>query len=120
MTLPKVDYRDDAIDSQNSSSRHSDTDIAAAAAHAVEPIEDSRYSTFTLFPKLPLELRRKIWVDSFPRARIVDLLTYEELHDPIKNIGMYEETRIMANKHARDRFPVTLSVNRESRTETLR
>ena len=54
---------------------------------------------FTLFPKLPLELRRKVWRESFPAGRHVSLDT---------------------NSGSSPRLPTSLRVNRESRAETLR
>jgi hypothetical protein len=54
---------------------------------------------FTLFPKLPLELRLKVWRESFPAGRHVSLAT---------------------NSGPPPRLPTSLRVNRESRAETLR
>ncbi|PVH80004.1 hypothetical protein DL98DRAFT_588785 [Cadophora sp. DSE1049] len=121
MTAPKIRV---TINKLKSASDASPFDLAIGAVtttplQAIDPTEDNRYSTFTLFPKLPLELRRKTWVESFPDPRFVDLMLYEDLHDPNVDAETVESTRKLANNRAADSFPVTLSVNQESRKETL-
>ncbi|KAH9222722.1 hypothetical protein DL95DRAFT_454213 [Leptodontidium sp. 2 PMI_412] len=61
--------------------------------------------TFTLFPKLPIELRFKIWKDAQPCGRVVDIIFKQSAPD---------DSFTMAAQ------PVLLSVNQESRSETLK
>lgn len=107
----------------NSGSNASPSDLTPIgtnnAAQDIDLVEGSRYSTFTVFPNLPLELRRQIWVESFPKPRSIKLLKDEALLDPNGNPERFEVVRSLANKCAQDNFPATLSVNKESRTETL-
>jgi hypothetical protein len=67
---------------------------------------------FTLFPKLPMELRLKIWRWSFPRGRVVNLARQPQFLHP------KDELR---NQNAMSQYPlpVSLHVNCESRTVTL-
>jgi hypothetical protein len=64
---------------------------------------------FTLFPKLPLEIRLMIWVMTFKKQH-VDIDLDLSCDDQI-NLG---------RQIPRPVFPVALHVNHESRTETLR
>jgi len=62
------------------------------------------FTTFTLFPELPEELRIMVWRAAFPRNRVVQVElspSYEILHSHTPQ-------------------PITLQVNRESRTETFK
>ncbi|KAK0125674.1 hypothetical protein ONS95_000323 [Cadophora gregata] len=105
---------------ETSSSSLAATNTPPRCNSDVDNAKYGRYSTFVLFPKLPLELRRIIWVESFPQPRSVDLLRYEALQCPSENSEKVENTRKIASYEARAYFPVTLSVNQESRAETLR
>ncbi|KAF8860224.1 hypothetical protein BDZ45DRAFT_801014 [Acephala macrosclerotiorum] len=60
------------------------------------------YGRFTLFPDLPIEIRRMIWIESFPDPQNARLHTYH-----------------FAEKQVRPWAPSTLQVNHESRTITL-
>ena len=64
--------------------------------------------TFDLFPKLPIELRLKIWKLSFPIGRHI---TFPFLKPANYILPPFED---------RSEFPVTLRINHESRTETLK
>jgi len=66
--------------------------------------------SFTLFPKLPLELRRQIWRATF-EPRHVDLSIHECNHS---NRLIHESFEPVLPY-----IPIALSVNRESRTEAL-
>jgi hypothetical protein len=68
--------------------------------------------SFLLFSKLPLELRRKIWRATFT-PRHVDLSIYDCVVTPRPRWS------INIDKHRLPYLPITLSVNRESRAETL-
>ena len=68
-------------------------------------------ATFTLFPKLPIELRLKIWRASFPRGREVNFAAVRP------NASREDEVTSMEDDSP---LPATLSVNRESRHETLK
>jgi hypothetical protein len=78
---------------------------------------EQEVDSFTLFPKLPIELRLKIWRYTFPRGRYINL----DDHDEFALYSSYQPT-----DHATDELkkepllPVTLSVNKESREETLK
>jgi hypothetical protein len=83
-----------------------------------------KLNSFTLFPKLPIELRLKIWRCSFPRGRSISpdsYLTYGDYGPP----NFYATAvKIKTVESWRDvpptEFPVALWVNKESRQETSR
>jgi hypothetical protein len=60
-------------------------------------------TTFTCFPKLPLELRLMIWRAVFPRGRMVEI-----------------EAQLNSFDYDGPPVPSTLMINQESRKETLR
>ncbi|KAE9370211.1 hypothetical protein N431DRAFT_442072 [Stipitochalara longipes BDJ] len=68
---------------------------------------------FTGFPKLPIEMRHKVWVLSFEGKEVgVDVYPlWEEEHPGSDPHWSKQPPRV---------FPVSLWVNKESRTETLR
>ncbi|KAH7418386.1 hypothetical protein BKA64DRAFT_198050 [Cadophora sp. MPI-SDFR-AT-0126] len=66
---------------------------------------DTEELKFTLFPKLPVELRFKIWRDAQPHPRVIDIIFTEDS----PNHSFSTATP-----------PVLLYVCRESRSETLR
>ncbi len=65
-----------------------------------QPIEEP---SFPLFPHLSLELRRRIWTATLPRARGINLATPLSLH----------------RKGAQHPYPIALHTNRESRQLVL-
>ncbi len=69
-------------------------------------------SKFTVFRKLPTELRLKIWRSAFPRTGHFGID-----HRPSTDSG---ESRDVWDAENRAAPPVTLSVNQESRAETLK
>ncbi|KAL2074752.1 hypothetical protein VTL71DRAFT_8531 [Oculimacula yallundae] len=66
---------------------------------------DDECRMFTLFPKLPIELRFKIWREAQPEPRVIDLIFPENK----LGVGFSNATQ-----------PVLLSVCQESRSETLK
>ncbi|PMD40194.1 hypothetical protein L207DRAFT_582418 [Hyaloscypha variabilis F] len=88
--------------STSSSHAHSEED----PTHFGQPVDN-----FTFFPKLPIELRLKIWRFGFPRGGEVNFAALRN-NAPIER----EITRMAVDSPP----PVTLSVNRESRHETLK
>lgn len=68
--------------------------------------------TFTLFPKLPIEIRPRIWRDAFPPPRYINL-DYE-----IKYFSTRYRRGISNRKQVK--IPPTFHINRESRAETLK
>jgi len=90
------------LTSTSSSHAHSEED----PTHFGEPVD-----TFTFFPKPPVELRLKIWHFGFPRGGEVNFAALRN-NAPIER----EITRMAVDSPP----PVTLSVNRESRHETLK
>jgi hypothetical protein len=58
--------------------RHSisEGDIDANLNPSSSPFVDSTLDTFTLFPKVPLEIQLNIWNMSLPGPRVVSLLLY--------------------------------------------
>ena len=82
----------------SSSPNHNILDVQPRAA---------TFESFTLFPKLPIEVRLKIWRLAFPTNRKL------ELHFVIINQFDILLAAVSSN-------PVTLYVNQESREETLR
>ncbi|KAH7342504.1 hypothetical protein BKA65DRAFT_504233 [Rhexocercosporidium sp. MPI-PUGE-AT-0058] len=112
-------------DSANADVRLTDTtstlasfDAMGSANTSLDSSNDSRFNTFTLFPKLPLELRHLIWKSTFPRPYCVDMMTYPALVKVSPTISLGAVKNIM-NRAARERFPIALSINQESRTEAL-
>jgi hypothetical protein len=69
--------------------------------------------SFTLFQKLPLELRLKIWRSTFPKPRFVSL--GRSCIGPSCKVCHHEVQR---DQHTP--LPVTLGINSESRIETLK
>jgi hypothetical protein len=66
-------------------------------------------TTFTLFPRLPFNLRSKIWSHSLPLfSRIIELKSLSSIHELRKN----EPPRWLAIPTSK---PTLLSINRESR-----
>jgi hypothetical protein len=76
------------------------------------PSNEEVLGSFAFFPKLPIELRLKIWRYTFPRGRYVDLDDYDgfPIYSSIQTNGQLEKEPWL---------PITLSVNKESRQETL-
>lgn len=72
---------------------------------------DSRNRSFHLFPKLPIELRLRIWGFASP-ARVIELRSWGD-----RNRNIYVPIKFSAARH---QFPVILHVNQESRQEGLR
>jgi len=101
--------------------------IAVANHPGSDPEQSGRdLLEFTLFPKLPIEIRLKIWRNIFPRGKMVHLgdeyilrsigcsrLTFgtsQQPPTPFYPVRVEIETPL----------PVTLRINSESRNETLR
>ncbi|RDL33804.1 uncharacterized protein BP5553_08172 [Venustampulla echinocandica] len=84
-------------------------------------------NSFTVFPKLPSELRLKIWRSAFPLSRTVGLEVPDYLIMGICRLERSATNRSRALQSIeRQRLaklppmPMTLRINRESREETLR
>lgn len=97
-----------------------DTGIVASCAeshhHTPQALSippEEPFKKFTLFPKLPAELRIKVWRYTFPEPRVV-LLDYICRYETALNI---RNTLGIGNVQT---FPKALHVNQESREETLR
>lgn len=69
-------------------------------------------SHITLFPRLPTELRLRIWRLAFPRGRHVSLCTESELSRA--DLSLFHDGILT------EPLPITLHINSESRAETLR
>ncbi|KAE9370206.1 hypothetical protein N431DRAFT_442067 [Stipitochalara longipes BDJ] len=79
---------------------------------AIAPELEER-GAFELFPKLPIELRLRIWTMTFKKQHVeLDIRTLQ--HDYVDLFILEHLTSQGPN------FPVALHVNRESRVETLR
>jgi hypothetical protein len=70
--------------------------------------------TFTLFPRLPIELRLKIWRLGFPRGRQVSFAAFAPGISP-KDSEVIRKKDLLGSP-----LPITLFVNNESRTETMK
>jgi hypothetical protein len=75
-------------------------------------------SQFTVFPKLPIELRLNIWKHAFPAPRHVELVG-SCVFGPVDFLGT-RGTQHRKLNHLQNEFPVTLSINSESRQETMK
>lgn len=80
---------------------------------------------FILFPKLPVEVRLMIWRLAFPPPRRIDIserYPYYWWHSETPSDVVIPPSclRNKNDPHNEDNLPVTLSVNRESRQETLK
>ncbi|KAF8863002.1 hypothetical protein BDZ45DRAFT_798630 [Acephala macrosclerotiorum] len=77
---------------------------------------------FDPFPKLPIELRVKIWRYGFPRPRHVCLETGYGIDINIFRGCSSSSTKKVRNYHnfITRPLPITLKINKESRLETLR
>jgi hypothetical protein len=103
--------QDQNIDKGSSNLREPTQPRAATDREQKETMEQSR--KFTLFPKLPTEMRRMIWVMSF-EGKDVGLDIYplwEENHSDTDPKWAVQPRRV---------FPVSLWVSKESREETSR
>jgi hypothetical protein len=69
-----------------------------------------KLETFTIFPKLPIELRRMIWRLTFPSRRMIDLTL------ALQHLGRFCTRR----RPADPKLPVALHVNQESRSIALK
>jgi 2EXR family len=76
------------------------------------PHSSKALDSFTLFPKLPIELKLKIWQRGFPTGREVNFAARGTNNSPRAK----EVTQIEDNSP----LPVTLYINRESRQENLK
>lgn len=78
---------------------------------------------FTLFPKLPLELRRSVYRWSFPRGRLVsvakELFAPHHRRDDNEKFS-FQNSIALHHAEAGIPLPTTLFVNIESREQTLR
>jgi hypothetical protein len=68
--------------------------------------------TFTLFPKLPIELRLKIWQLSFPSCHEVNFAA-------IRTLSLWRGKEVTEMEDNLP-LPISLSINQESRRETLK
>ncbi|CZR52636.1 uncharacterized protein PAC_02513 [Phialocephala subalpina] len=71
--------------------------------------------TFTLFPKLPLELRNIIWLFALPPSRHVKFRNRRILQDLVESSVCYDNIRLNAST----KIPTILSVCSESRAVAL-
>ena len=101
-----------------------DSSPVSVSAHAAgtSEVEVKTLKKFTLFPKLPLELRRKVYRWSFPQGRLVsarkELLAPNQ--HPIEDERALRIRTALTGGDSRAHPPITLFVNKESREETLR
>jgi hypothetical protein len=93
------------------------SDMSLAVPNDKVMPESKECGEFAHFPKLPLELRLRIWVLTFNKERVnLDIQDLWKQH-------LYLLPNPFATgrpKYFRPIFPVALHVSRESRTETLR
>jgi hypothetical protein len=93
---------------------HTESQIESADSEGSSPDEKQDLESFTLFPKLPIELRLKIWRLALPPGRHVKMdLSHHFSESPTAP----EYVTMKEDEHSP---PITLYVNRESREETLR
>ncbi|CZR56862.1 uncharacterized protein PAC_06751 [Phialocephala subalpina] len=76
--------------------------------------------TFEPFPRLPIELRQKIWKMSFRAGRVVGISTYRKQHMEYVVSKIEFKYPESVRKKISKLLPITLQVNHESRAETLR
>jgi hypothetical protein len=93
------------------------SDMSLAVPNDTVMPEAGECGEFAHFPKLPLELRLRIWVLTFNKERVnLDI-------QDLRKHRLYLLPNPLATgrpKYIRPIFPVALHVSRESRTETLR
>lgn len=85
--------------------------------------EEHSPSTFVLFPKLPPELRIKIWRLTIPTDRVVKILAGGYALDPPDSYVDKEgntDGRHCFKTRSTETIPILLHINRESRAEGLR
>lgn len=87
------------------------TDVSSSSNPVANPDNESHRS-FTLFPKLPIEIRLMIWRSTFPRNGSFDL------HDLASR--PFPQERHPSGFEPLFSAPPTLYANRESRQETLK
>ncbi|KUJ23803.1 uncharacterized protein LY89DRAFT_776044 [Mollisia scopiformis] len=78
-----------------------------------------QFDRFTLFPKLPPELRLKIWKEAMPDSRVVPLWPKNDLRTDLSELAKGGESQV-PKMLVHCPPPVILQVCRESRIEALK
>jgi len=88
------------------------------------PMAGESTSNFTLFPKLPPELRLEIWRLSIPKNRVVRIIAGGCVLDPpdahVDEQGNTEDGRYCFRTQSTETIPALLHTSRESRAEGLK
>jgi hypothetical protein len=94
--------------------------IMAKAMKEEEPLkDDGPFAMFTLFPKLPIELRLMIWRDAFPRARPFNLNVFHNYRESSHWLDGKMSIKEWNAQHNAP-LPITFQVSQESRAEALK
>jgi hypothetical protein len=106
-------------------------DLQLESAPAMVSIEGPQSTadleTFTIFLKLPIELRRKIWGYALPGPRVIEII-YVNDRAPLTSHGFYDDIQFIIHPHhlanrggaaARAEFPMLLHVCQESQSFVL-
>jgi len=124
-------------DQQSKNNGNQDTDLHFASFLLFNELPDPSQEiaiqrgydtdTFTCFPRLPIEIRFKIWRYSYPAPRAINLLPRCQGYCLHELVGLPQRHRIADSsrfqvvtlRRSRVPLPITLQINRESRRETL-
>jgi hypothetical protein len=109
----------DASNIQAASNSTSFTNPDPVAQETVDSSSNFEYNTFTLFPELPLELRRMIWRQALPGPRYVELRTAAKFVDS-SGRHVYENDPQYLIFTAVEKAPVLFSTCHEARTEVVK
>jgi hypothetical protein len=82
--------------------------------------KQSKMTSFTLFPSLPVELRQKIWLYTLPGPRVLLIKQKAEFPKTISKVGGFTAHPTTSAAAYGGRHPALLTVNKESRGEALR
>jgi hypothetical protein len=92
----------------------------ATAMEEAEPSKDNGpFAKFTLFPKLPIELRLMIWQAAFPRVQPFNLNVLDNYRESSHWLDGKMHIKEWNTQHNTP-LPITLQVSQESRVETLK
>jgi hypothetical protein len=108
----RLDMSEEDLESATSNNGK-ESSAASISDEAIEPV-----GSFTYFPKLPAEIRLKIWKDALPEPRVIRIQLKFETRQP-RNEGQKKKPQVSRFVASRP-SPVGLRVCRESRIEALK
>ncbi|CZR66207.1 uncharacterized protein PAC_16108 [Phialocephala subalpina] len=93
--------------------------INTALSKEVEKMDISAHK-FTLFPRLPAELRLKIWFFALPRQRLVEIMVNETFDSYLSDASSEDRWSLVKSVRSPTSVPAILHTCNESRVEALK